>query len=159
MRRAGLYHDLGFQVPHACLAHLPHYPTFQLSVGFAHIHAFCLAQPMACACYSTSLGPPNTQVLQHSGVMPRFDGSCACCVRLLHNSFFVPLIMGHGGNTGSQAVSTVIRALALRQIPHKDVKKVLWKETLAGGAMGACAHKIATSLRMHTHSVLPPSPE
>ena len=24
-------------------------------------------------------------------------------------SFFVPLIMGHGGNTGSQAVTTVIR--------------------------------------------------
>jgi len=24
-------------------------------------------------------------------------------------SFFVPLIMGHGGNTGSQSVTTVIR--------------------------------------------------
>lgn len=51
-------------------------------------------------------------------------------------SFFVPLIMGHGGNTGSQTVSTVIRALALNQVPGKDTKRVLWKEAIAGGIMG-----------------------
>jgi Mg/Co/Ni transporter MgtE len=29
-------------------------------------------------------------------------------------SFFVPLIMGHGGNTGSQSVTTVIRWVRIR---------------------------------------------
>jgi magnesium transporter len=31
-------------------------------------------------------------------------------------SFFIPLIIGTGGNAGSQTVTTVIRALALQQI-------------------------------------------
>merc|ERR1712091_208711 len=30
-------------------------------------------------------------------------------------SYFVPLLIGHGGNTGSQSVATVIRAIALKQ--------------------------------------------
>ncbi|GBF91501.1 magnesium transporter [Raphidocelis subcapitata] len=52
-------------------------------------------------------------------------------------SFFVPLIMGHGGNTGSQSVTTVIRALALKQVTNKDVVRVVLKEAGAGCMMGA----------------------
>eukprot|EP00775_Hariotina_reticulata_P000725 gene725-1026_t len=55
-------------------------------------------------------------------------------------SFFVPLIMGHGGNTGSQSVTTVIRALALKQISSsssRDVVRVILKEAGAGCMMGA----------------------
>lgn len=53
-------------------------------------------------------------------------------------SFFVPLIMGHGGNTGSQAVTTVIRALALRQVhAQRDAARVVLKEAGAGAMMGA----------------------
>lgn len=52
-------------------------------------------------------------------------------------SFFVPLIMGHGGNTGSQAVTTVIRALALKQVTNRDALKVVLKEAGAGCMMGA----------------------
>lgn len=52
-------------------------------------------------------------------------------------SFFVPLIMGHGGNTGSQSVTTVIRALALKQISNKDMARVVLKEAGAGCMMGA----------------------
>lgn len=51
-------------------------------------------------------------------------------------SFFVPLIMGHGGNTGSQTVSTLIRALALREVRWRDVGGVMAKEAAAGGIMG-----------------------
>jgi Mg/Co/Ni transporter MgtE len=54
-------------------------------------------------------------------------------------SFFVPLIMGHGGNTGSQAVTTVIRALALKQISNRDAARVVLKEAGAGCMMGARA--------------------
>lgn len=52
-------------------------------------------------------------------------------------SFFVPLIMGHGGNTGSQSVTTVIRALALKQISSKDMLRVVFKEAGAGCMMGS----------------------
>lgn len=52
-------------------------------------------------------------------------------------SFFVPLIMGHGGNTGSQSVTTVIRALALKQITNRDIPRVVLKEAGAGCLMGA----------------------
>eukprot|EP01046_Picozoa_sp_COSAG06_P061220 COSAG06_NODE_13336_length_1267_cov_1.096747_1_plen_185_part_10 len=53
-------------------------------------------------------------------------------------SFFVPLIVGHSGNTGSQAVSTVIRALALNEASLSDTLHITRKEFLAGGAIGVC---------------------
>lgn len=40
----------------------------------------------------------------------------------------VPMIMGTGGNSGSQASVTVIRALSLGEIETQDVWKVIWKE-------------------------------
>lgn len=40
----------------------------------------------------------------------------------------VPMIMGTGGNSGSQASVTVIRALSIGEIETKDVARVLWKE-------------------------------
>ncbi len=40
----------------------------------------------------------------------------------------VPMIMGTGGNSGSQASVTVIRALSIGEIQTRDVGKVIWKE-------------------------------
>ena len=40
----------------------------------------------------------------------------------------VPMIMGTGGNSGSQASVTVIRALSLGEIETQDVWDVIWKE-------------------------------
>lgn len=40
----------------------------------------------------------------------------------------VPMIMGTGGNSGSQAAVTVTRSLALGELEAKDVLKVIWKE-------------------------------
>lgn len=51
-------------------------------------------------------------------------------------SYFVPLLIGHGGNTGAQSNATVIRALALGHLRPSDYLIVIWKEALAGGAMG-----------------------
>ncbi len=48
----------------------------------------------------------------------------------------VPMIMGTGGNSGSQASVTVIRALSLGEIETKDVGKVLWKELRASLLLG-----------------------
>ncbi len=41
---------------------------------------------------------------------------------------FIPMIMGTGGNSGSQASVTVIRGLSLGEVEVKDVFKVMWKE-------------------------------
>src|SRR6185369_1824459 len=52
-------------------------------------------------------------------------------------SFFIPLIIGTGGNAGSQTVSTIIRALALGQIRLRDGWRVLLRETSSGFFLGA----------------------
>lgn len=40
----------------------------------------------------------------------------------------VPMVMGTGGNAGSQASVTVIRGMALNEIRPRDIGKVIWKE-------------------------------
>lgn len=41
---------------------------------------------------------------------------------------FIPMIMGTGGNSGSQASVTIIRGLSLGEVEVKDIFKVMWKE-------------------------------
>lgn len=41
---------------------------------------------------------------------------------------YLPLLMGTGGNTGTQAATLIIRGLSLGDIELKDVFKVFWKE-------------------------------
>ena len=41
---------------------------------------------------------------------------------------FIPMIMGTGGNCGSQASTLIIRGLAMDEIRAKDIFKVMWKE-------------------------------
>ena len=41
---------------------------------------------------------------------------------------FIPMIMGTGGNCGSQASTLVIRGMAVDEIKLKDFLKVIWKE-------------------------------
>ncbi len=48
----------------------------------------------------------------------------------------VPMIMGTGGNSGSQASVTVIRALSLGEIQTRDVGKVLLKELCTALLLG-----------------------
>ena len=43
-------------------------------------------------------------------------------------SSFIPMITGSGGNAGSQASVSVIRALSLGEIEFKSMFRVLWKE-------------------------------
>lgn len=41
---------------------------------------------------------------------------------------FIPMLMGTGGNSGSQSSVTVIRGLSLGEIEFSDILKILWKE-------------------------------
>jgi magnesium transporter len=51
-------------------------------------------------------------------------------------SLFIPLIMSSGGNSGSQATSLIIRALALRQVQIGDWWRVALRELPAGLVLG-----------------------
>lgn len=68
-------------------------------------------------------------------VLRHFEDELAKVVAL---SFFIPLIIGTGGNAGSQTVSTIIRALALGQVRVRDVLRVLVRETGSGFLLGFC---------------------
>src|SRR5712672_624800 len=52
-------------------------------------------------------------------------------------TLFIPLIMSSGGNSGSQATSLLIRALALRELEIKDWWRVALREIPNGVALGA----------------------
>ena len=51
-------------------------------------------------------------------------------------AYFVPLMAGHGGNTGGQAVGTVLSALSAGVITRKDAFHVVIKEAMSGLVMG-----------------------
>ncbi len=66
-------------------------------------------------------------------VLRYFQGELEKVVAL---TFFIPLLIGTGGNAGSQAASTIIRAIALGDIKFKDLLKVLVKELSIGVILG-----------------------
>ncbi len=51
-------------------------------------------------------------------------------------ALFVPLIISSGGNSGSQASTLVIRALALGELKLRDLWQVVRREVLSGFALG-----------------------
>lgn len=58
-------------------------------------------------------------------------------------TLFIPLIMSSGGNSGSQATSLIIRALALNEIRLRDWWKVALRELPTGILLGAVLGVIA----------------
>lgn len=52
-------------------------------------------------------------------------------------ALFVPLIIASGGNSGSQAASLIIRAMALQEVKLKDWWYVMRKEILSGLLLGS----------------------
>jgi magnesium transporter len=51
-------------------------------------------------------------------------------------AIFIPLLIGTGGNAGSQTVGTVIRGLAIGEIERGDALRVLGRESLIGLLLG-----------------------
>jgi magnesium transporter len=52
-------------------------------------------------------------------------------------ALFIPLIISSGGNSGSQAATLIIRAMALGEIQPRDVWQVLRRELAAGLGLGS----------------------
>ena len=58
-------------------------------------------------------------------IITSFEDALAAQVAL---TAFIPMLMGTGGNSGSQSSVTVIRALSLDELKFSDLPIVLWKE-------------------------------
>ncbi len=77
-------------------------------------------------------------------IMTAFEDALAAQIAL---SAFIPMLMGTGGNSGSQSSVTVIRGLSLGELDFGDLGVILWKELrtalLCGVALAAvCFAKI-----------------
>ncbi len=65
--------------------------------------------------------------------MTYFEGEIAKAVVL---AMFVPLIISSGGNSGSQAATLIVRAMALTEVRLRDWLRVLGREARTGLALG-----------------------
>lgn len=59
------------------------------------------------------------------GIIAHFEDLMSQVISLVA---YMPLLMGTGGNTGTQSATLVIRGMSVGEIDLKDVLKVMWKE-------------------------------
>lgn len=86
-----------------------------------------------------------------STVLDSFNSELEAQVAL---AFFIPLLIGAGGNIGSQVVATIIRAQALGEVRFSDIGRVLWKE-IRVAALLAAAMFVAAFARAWIQGVHP----
>ncbi len=67
------------------------------------------------------------------GVIDHFQDSLTTALVLI---VFIPLIISSGGNTGTQAASLLIRALALGEVAPRDWTRVMRRELMVGLVLG-----------------------
>ena len=75
-----------------------------------------------------------------ANAMQYFQGELEKAIVL---TLFIPLVMSSGGNSGSQATSLIIRALALKEIRLNDWWRVALREIPTGAALGMILGVIA----------------
>lgn len=68
-----------------------------------------------------------------ASAMNHFEGELARAIVL---GSFIPLIISSGGNSGSQATSLIIRAMAVRDVALRDWWRVLSRELFTGFSLG-----------------------
>jgi magnesium transporter len=73
-------------------------------------------------------------------VLRHYESELAAMVAL---SFFIPLLIGTGGNAGSQTVTTIIRSLALGEIRLRQFGRVLAREMSIGVMIGVLVGSVA----------------
>ncbi|HYB41914.1 MAG TPA: magnesium transporter, partial [Candidatus Methylomirabilis sp.] len=73
-------------------------------------------------------------------VLRYFESELAAVVAL---SFFIPLLIGTGGNAGAQTVTTIIRSIALGEIRLRDAWRVLLREASTGIVLGVLVAVVA----------------
>ncbi|HEY8477556.1 MAG TPA: magnesium transporter, partial [Chloroflexota bacterium] len=85
-----------------------------------------------------------------SSVLHAFEDELAAAVAL---AFFIPLLIGTGGNVGSQITTTLVRAMAVGEVTFAHVLRVLSKELLVGAILGVVM-AVATYIRAWTMGLL-----
>ncbi len=66
-------------------------------------------------------------------IISSFEGKLSQFIGLIA---FIPMLMGTGGNSGSQSSVTVIRALSLGDVEFSDIWRVIWKELRVAAVCG-----------------------
>jgi magnesium transporter len=66
-------------------------------------------------------------------VLRGFEAELSTVVAL---GFFIPLLIGTGGNIGSQTVTLIVRAMAIGEITLRDIGWIVFKELRVGLIMG-----------------------
>ena len=85
-----------------------------------------------------------------ASAMNHFEGELASAIVL---GSFIPLIISSGGNSGSQATSLIIRAMAVRDVTLRDWWRVMSREIFAGLALG-CVLAALGAIRILTWQYL-----
>lgn len=67
------------------------------------------------------------------GIIAQFEDLMSKVISLVS---YMPLLMGTGGNTGTQSATLIIRGMSLGEIELRDVLKVMWKELRISAAIG-----------------------
>ncbi len=73
-------------------------------------------------------------------VLRHFEAEMASVVSL---AFFIPLLIGTGGNAGSQTTSTIIRALAVEDLDKRGFLRPLLHELSVGAVLGGLMAVVA----------------
>jgi len=87
-----------------------------------------------------------------SAVLHRYQDELAAVVAL---SFFIPLLIGTGGNAGAQTVMTVIRSLALGEVGVKQAWRVVLREASTGMVVGLLVAPVAFGQALLWHVPIP----
>ncbi len=82
-------------------------------------------------------------------VLRHYQGEVETVVAL---SFFIPLLIGTGGNVGSQVVTTIVRAMAVGDVRFGDIFRIVRKEFVTAIGLGVVM-AAATFIRAMTLSV------
>lgn len=67
------------------------------------------------------------------GILSRYEEAFAAVPLLVT---FMPMLMGTGGNSGSQASTMIIRGMSVGEVEPSDILKVMWKELRVGMICG-----------------------
>ena len=69
------------------------------------------------------------------GMIASFEASLSAVIALVA---YMPMLMGTGGNSGTQSSTVIITGMATGALELSDILKVLWKEFRIGIIVGIC---------------------
>ena len=69
------------------------------------------------------------------GMIASFEKSLSAVIALVS---YMPMLMGTGGNSGTQSSTVIITSMAMGDLELPDIAKVLWKEFRIGIIVGIC---------------------